>query len=409
MEDGEVNAFVKRRFPQRGSGAAGARKPTGAEAPPRREAPPRGVRDVRCSNCGTVGHAGRDCPAPRKDPRDRACFNCGKPGHQSRDCPEATQKAKALAEAPGAAPVQHAMSLSAAAPRRAGGQTFIGCLGMSEFEPVHRQRHKAVTSVAKARDAGRPQPQGCTVGECMDNAFARLRRAEALESGGQGATPLMSRPMAKLLTEQQPDPADVVDAEPYCGGCLSDDEDEPCLVPRNAKKRGLSVHEGCGCGDDHCRDSPGASPRDLCDPPGAPELREPRVDLSLQEFPELPQAPARRVWPRRARPDRAQQVDGAIKNTYVAELQNKIAIDVDDEFREMPDMEDSDDESDPVIAGPKLAVPETLQDLVNNAMDEALDLGLAVNDYLRDVGSKVVIDMDIKDEIENERNNLPSA
>ena len=102
-------------------------------------------------------------------------------------------------------------------------------------------------------------------------------------------------------------------------------------------------------------------------------------------------------------------MDGSIKSTYVAELQNKIAIDVDDEFSEMPGMDVSDDESDPVIAGPKLAVPETLQDLVNKAMDEALDLGLAANDYLWNVGSNVPIDMDIEDEIEHERNNLPSA
>ena len=93
----------------------------------------------------------------------------------------------------------------------------------------------------------------------------------------------------------------------------------------------------------------------------------------------------------------------------MAEPQTKIVIDVDDEFSEMPGMDVSDDESEPVIAGPKLEVPETLQDLVNKAMDDALDLGLAVNDYLQNVGANVPIDMDIEEEIETERNNLPTA
>ena len=179
LDDGELCAFFRRRV---GPKPGGERPKRDERAPPRREAPPRDAGDARCSNCGAVGHTGRECPKPRVESKDRACFKCGQPGHQARQCPnEPLQKAKALVEAAAGTPLQTTLCLSEAKPARAQAPTFIGCFGSEDFIPIHRRAGKPGTSVPTVATARRPTPRGCTLGECMGKAFKQLREAEAHE------------------------------------------------------------------------------------------------------------------------------------------------------------------------------------------------------------------------------------
>ena len=96
----------------------------------------------------------------------RACFRCGHDGHQARNCPNQDGKAKALEQA--GVPVK----------------TFIGCLGCDDFVPAHRITNRKLTPLARARDFAqvtRRVPQGCTMGECIGDAFARLASLEKEE------------------------------------------------------------------------------------------------------------------------------------------------------------------------------------------------------------------------------------
>ena len=70
-----------------------------------------------------MGHTKYECKKPKKEMSARACFRCGQEGHIAKNCPNQDGKAKALEQAD--------------APRK----TFLGCLGGSDFVPVHRQKN----------------------------------------------------------------------------------------------------------------------------------------------------------------------------------------------------------------------------------------------------------------------------
>ena len=52
----------------------------------RPDIPPRNRQDIRCINCGGVGHSWRACPNPEVPKEKRPCLKCGKPGHIAKDC-----------------------------------------------------------------------------------------------------------------------------------------------------------------------------------------------------------------------------------------------------------------------------------------------------------------------------------
>ena len=98
----------------------------------------------------------------------RACFVCGECGHLARNCPKQDGKAKALETSDGI-------------PKK----TFIGCFGCDDFIPVHRMNNKKVTPMARARDFEKVlqrAPRGCTMGECIGDAFARLAALESVDA-----------------------------------------------------------------------------------------------------------------------------------------------------------------------------------------------------------------------------------
>ena len=160
--------------------------------------------------------------------------------------------------------------------------TFLGCFGSADFEPVHRAKHRAVTSAQRARlpDILDPRkPRGCTLGDCFPkSAFAKLANCERRESGGHGKSPLMSQPEAKLC-EPKPDgsqlptwmtasdfPVDweatkkmVTFKKQEERVLIPDDVDEsedfsavPDMVPSDDE----AEDEVCGrCDDDHCSDA----------------------------------------------------------------------------------------------------------------------------------------------------------
>ena len=211
MDDEQIHAFVRRRFPPRAAAAGGDRRPIGQG--PREPPPPREVQDARCSNCGAKGHTGRECPKPKVEMRDRECFKCGKPGHQARNCPNTGEKAKALTEEPSGQP--HVLSLSGprrqpAPPAARPSPVFLGCLGDEGYTPAHRNRHAAVTSVAKARNAA-PRPRGCTLEDCIPTSvFTQMK-----------------------LIEQREAPQEE-DEEVLCGGCLPDEDELFPMATRGA-------------------------------------------------------------------------------------------------------------------------------------------------------------------------------
>ena len=183
LEDGELNAFVRRRFGSKpGPGAAPRKEPIGQV--PRRDAPPRDSADARCANCVEKGHTSRECPKPRIEPKDRPCFKCGKTGHQSRNCPAATGQAKALAEAPQQGGPQVVLSLQStqATPRRPAAKkavaatVFIGSFEEAGFTTVERRRGQP-TTLARAP---KPQPRACTIGGVHRQV---LLRAQAHAAG----------------------------------------------------------------------------------------------------------------------------------------------------------------------------------------------------------------------------------
>ena len=330
MDDEQIHAFVRRRFPPKAAG--GDRRPIGAA--PRAPPPPREVPDARCSNCGDKGHTGRECPKPKVEMRDRVCFKCNKPGHQARQCPNAADKAKALTEEPAAEPTV----LSLSGPRRQqapAGQprpTFLGCLGSEDFVPAHRNRRAPVTSVARARREA-PRPQGCTLGDCIPTSvFTQLKELD----------------MGENSPSDNDEPEDVV-----CGGCLPDPEDM-CLVPASRTKASR-CSSSCGCSKDAApcevrADAPherraDSSPEQRAD--GLPELAE------LREFPPLPERQGHRL---------------SVTKQATAELKDKIAVSASGSRqkigrrRPVPDLEPSDDEADCEIPGPKSGKPESTDD-----------------------------------------------
>jgi len=51
------------------------------------------VMEIRCYNCGRMGHTSRNCLRPRREPG--VCYECGATGHQLRDCPRRERAAAA--------------------------------------------------------------------------------------------------------------------------------------------------------------------------------------------------------------------------------------------------------------------------------------------------------------------------
>ena len=159
-----ICAFVKKRMANfRRTGDRS--KPTAQSPGPRpdaREAPPRDARDVRCSNCGEKGHAGKDCKQPRRDPKDRPCFKCGQMGHMSRFCPNAqTQKAMAVGDS-SPTPVES-----------------INCMADEDYVPVHRRgKHSRRPPAVRFAEAYGCSHQGCG---CEQSAFIAMSRHEVVE------------------------------------------------------------------------------------------------------------------------------------------------------------------------------------------------------------------------------------
>ncbi len=155
MSDGELCAFVRKKL------LPGQRNATRGAGPGReRQAPPRDKRDITCPNCLKKGHTGQECRQPKIASKDRKCFECGEPGHVASKCPN-KDKAKALTEE----------ATGVAKP------VWLGCVADSQDIPVHRKKmtpwHKAMVP--------RPKPRGCTLGDCMGSAFAKMAELERAE------------------------------------------------------------------------------------------------------------------------------------------------------------------------------------------------------------------------------------
>ena len=108
---------------------------------------------MRCANCLGKGHASRDCPQPRKGAAERLCFRCEKPGHTSSKCPE-----------------RGAANSLAAVPRR----VVINCLESDGFIPVHRLKRR----LASRRSSEAPRVPEPTLGDFMGGVFQQLAALE---------------------------------------------------------------------------------------------------------------------------------------------------------------------------------------------------------------------------------------
>ena len=92
----EILAIVNRRANGRFGKpkAKAAAKPEQREQPVGRRPPTDKDGNVRCPNCGAVGHDQSQCPKPRKPLSERECFICGKTGHSASRCPSKPAGAK---------------------------------------------------------------------------------------------------------------------------------------------------------------------------------------------------------------------------------------------------------------------------------------------------------------------------
>ena len=155
----ELHAFFRRRQ----AAAADDRKPgkVNRNTPQRagREAPPRDARDVRCANCGKLGHGAQDCPSPKKELKDRPCWECGQEGYIASKCPHKKKGAQArvLQDVP---PV----------------------VDFNLFETVQPSaKANTLRSAKEAISSTRPRPRGTTFGEYVESAFMKLARVQAHE------------------------------------------------------------------------------------------------------------------------------------------------------------------------------------------------------------------------------------
>ncbi len=160
MSDGELCAFVRKRF------LPGQRDARKLMAPRRESAPPRDKRDVTCPNCLKKGHTSQECRAAKVLSKDRKCFECGEAGHIASKCPN-KDKTKSLTEE----------AASAAKP------VWLGCVADSEDVPVHRRK---MTPLSKAI-VTRPEPRGCTLGDCIGGVFAQMAEIERAEAAAAEA------------------------------------------------------------------------------------------------------------------------------------------------------------------------------------------------------------------------------
>ncbi len=165
MSDGELCAFVRKKFlPGQRRGPPRTAPPRDARDSPPRTAPPRDARDITCPNCLTKGHTAKDCKAAKVMSKDRLCFECGEPGHIASRCPNKGR----------AKPLSSMTEPPADGPKR----VWLGCVADSAEIPVHRKR---MIPMSKAM-APRPEPRGCTLGDCMGGVFAQLAELERAEA-----------------------------------------------------------------------------------------------------------------------------------------------------------------------------------------------------------------------------------
>ncbi len=197
MSDGELCAFVRKRF------LPGQRDARKLGAPRREPAPPRDKRDVTCPNCLKKGHPSQECRAPKVLSKDRKCFECGEAGHIASKCPN-KDKAKTFTEEAASA----------------GKPVWLGCVADSEDVPVHRKR---MTPFSKAI-VTRPEPRGCTLGDCMGGVFAQMAEIERAEAAAVEAecddTEVYQRMPILEDSDDEPEPQEECVPEP-------DDDDGP--------------------------------------------------------------------------------------------------------------------------------------------------------------------------------------
>ncbi len=257
MSREELCAFVKRRL------AAPPR--TGAPRPDRARAPPRDKRDVTCPNCGKKGHTGQECKQPKIALKDRKCFECGEAGHIASKCPN-KDKARVL---------------TSDGAQNEAEPVWLGVVADSDDVPLHRRK---TTPFSKAM-VQRPEPRGCTLGNCMGRVFLQMAKIEADEATatvapsdaetrrerepqamaadpdtkvrGAVAAPADEATPAETLTSEMPDLDDSDDEEPApvpaggkrdcrvaCGGACCTALTIPVPVPserRRGRHAGLSL------------------------------------------------------------------------------------------------------------------------------------------------------------------------
>jgi hypothetical protein len=118
---------------RQGQGRGGA--PGRAAGRPR--TPPRDARDVKCANCGELGHDARICKKAQVPREERKCHKCGKPGHIAKDCRSKMQPKIAVAESALPSPTTRAFE---------GNPKTIFCVTDAEgFTGVKPRKSKAVT------------------------------------------------------------------------------------------------------------------------------------------------------------------------------------------------------------------------------------------------------------------------